>query len=165
MVGMELQQFFCLLHKAFFRQIAIPVGCRIGEDIFHCRFHTIGVVRGNACRCCHFIRHAEANAPDVVCQPIRVMLHHFKSTGFIFLINPHGIGGGNVKFLQKQHGFPQFMLFPENLRNPLGFFISQPFDFRQLFRFFLNDIKRGFSKAIYNFLGNLRANTFDESRR
>ena len=165
MVWMELQQLFCLLHQTFLRQITIPVGCRIGEDIFHCRLYPIGVVRGNTSRCRHFIRHAKTNAPNIICQPIRVMLHHFKSTGFIFLINPHGISGRNVKFLQKQHSFSQFMLFPENLGNPLGFFVGQPFDFRQLFRLFLNDIKRGFSKSVYDLLCNLWANTLDEPRR
>ena len=112
-----------------------------------------------------FIRRAEADAPDVVRQFIRVGPHLFDGTVAVSFVNANRAGRADAVALQEDHDITDVLLFMPTLADALDPLGTDSLDLAQKRRRLVDNVERLLAKCFDDFLGIGRANPFHKARR
>src|SRR6516162_583770 len=92
---------------------------------------------------------AEANAPDVASQPVRIFRDHSDGVGTVRLVDAHRPRRAYAVAVQEQHDLADDLLLAPPGNDPLGAFWSNAGNFTKPMRLLLDNVEHGFPKGAY----------------
>ena len=102
----------------------------------------------------------KSDTPDIVCQAVRVFLHHLDAVIPIGLIDLGCMAGRNIMTLQKEHDILDLLLLLPALLDPLYADFADPGHFQKTIRILLDHVQRIGSELFYDPSGKLRSDPF-----
>jgi len=104
----------------------------------------------------------EADAPDIRCQAVGIVLDDPDGLPAVGLEDLGGVGGGDPVTLQKEHHLPDLLMFPPSPRDHLHALVPNPFHLGQPLRLLVQDAQGVLPEGIYDAAGHDRADSLDE---
>ena len=105
----------------------------------------------------------KADTPDIIGQPVGVLLHHTETVGAVGFKDSRRVSGADIMTLQKQHDIPDFLLFLPASCDSIHPQLPDAIHFQELFRILFNDVQGLRTELLHNAVCKLRADAFDQA--
>ena len=160
---LHLQKLHRSLNQLLPYRIAVAILGKFIQCIENTAPQTDKAVLLNAHLLRYGIRRLETDAPDIVGQPVRILLHDADTVAAIGLKDLRGMAGADFMPLQKKHDILDLLLLFPALPDPLHPHSADAFHLDQRIRIFLDHIQRVLSEFLHNAAGKLRPHAFDQT--
>ncbi len=158
-----LQEFRCLIDQLLFLRIHISIIGKLRKSIHqtasksHIRFFAKSQFL------CNLVGGPESNAPDIICQLIRILFHNRNTVISVLLINLCRKRRAYLVLLKKQHDILDFLLPLPGLGYHLHPFSSNAFHLNQKFHIVLDYSESVYSELLHDSLCKLRPHTLNQA--